>query len=618
MRGRAALFRQIDEITAQLERPRVLIIEAVLQVHERSSSGVRCPCCGSLNAFAVETRLLVELAIDLVTGDRFQRQGVSADVWSGLVETGARRRVEFRCSRSQESLLLDETPRHLMASGGNRSGKTTLGLYWFALQWLLRGGRLARFWLVASTLPKAFRLLEKLFKGTSKSPPVLPAELATVMPGTARASDLITVLADGSLIDLKYFEGDPGAERLKSDAIVAALVDEAAHLPAVDSLTALRGRCFDEGQGPGRLYLATTPRPESILKAEVVDHAKAFELLAADDERRVNGHHEGSRWRVLEMSLLDNPWLNAESVQMELRATNADDPSVQRDYFGKWVSNAGPLWRDFTVDRHMMRDEARRFAELGSSSRLALGVSARVECTPKVVRLIAGRRSPHYRGMVAVNAEFLLGQDVNCHPLSTVVVSFACDPEAPEDHDRWHVFVWDVVQTFEGNSWKHAEKLASTRFARIMRPTDDTSPYAGACLVCDATAITRDPTAHRYGADPHGLPETFGKLGFDVRAPSYTTDVKPRNPSRYDSHLLLHRLLRPTEAAPAGRLHISQRCQSLVESLLEQDDSGDGVTPATKSHTRSDVLASPVDALRYVVWAAFHGGRAPTQIRQAG
>lgn len=617
MRGRAALFRRIDEIKANLDRPRVLIIEAVLQVHDHSV-GRRCPCCGSINAYATESRVLVELAIDLLTGDRFKRDEVSDDVWAGLEQSGARRRVEFRCSRSQEPLLLDESNRHLLASGGNRSGKTTLGLYWFALQWLLRGGRLARFWLVASTLPKAFRLLEKLFKGTGKSPPVLPMELASVMPGTARASDLLTTLADGSLIDLKYFEGDPGAERLKSDAIVAGLVDEAAHLPTVDSLTALRGRCFDEGQGPGRLYLATTPRPASILKAEVVDPAKAFELLAPDDERRVTGAHEGFRWRMLEMSLLDNPWLGQESVQMELRAADKEDPSVLRDFFGKWVSNAGPLWRDFSVDKHMMRNEARRFSELGSSARAALGVDGLIECTPKIVRLIAGRKSPHYRGMVATNTEYVLGQDVNCHPLSTVVVSFACDPAAPDDTDRWHVFVWDVVQTFEGNSWKHAEKLASTRFARIMRPVDDASSLLGACLVCDSTAITRDPTAHRWGADPHGLPETFGKLGFDVRAPSYTLDVKPRNPSRYDSHLLLHRLVRPTEAHPAGRLHVSQRCQSLVESLLEQDDSGDGVTPATKSHTRSDVLASPVDALRYVIWAAFHGGRPPVQIRQAG
>ena len=59
---------------------------------------------------------------------------------------------------------------------------------------------------------------------------------------------------DGSVIDLRGFTNDPGAERLKSDSIVAGLVDEAAHMSKPDSLVALRGRCLETG---GRLWLAS-------------------------------------------------------------------------------------------------------------------------------------------------------------------------------------------------------------------------------------------------------------------------------------------------------------------------------------------------------------------------
>ena len=43
---------------------------------------------------------------------------------------------------------------------------------------------------------------------------------------------------------------------------------------------------------------------------------------------------------------------------------------------------------------------------------------------------------------------------------------------------------------------------------------------------------------------------------------------------------------------------------------MDAVDSGDGVVPFTKSHTKSDELAGPVDALRYGLHAIFHGGSA--------
>ena len=47
----------------------------------------------------------------------------------------------------------------------------------------------------------------------------------------------------------------------------------------------------------------------------------------------------------------------------------------------------------------------------------------------------------------------------------------------------------------------------------------------------------------------------------------------------------------------------------LIDALLEQEDSGDGITPVKVSHNRSDRVSSSVDALRYGLWAIFHGGQ---------
>ena len=114
-----------------------------------------------------------------------------------------------------------------------------------------------------------------------------------------------------------------------------------------------------------------------------------------------------------------------------------------------------------------------------------------------------------------------------------------------------------------------------------------------------------DPTAARHSPKT-SLSETWGRLSLDTRAPEYKsgpTGPTVRHPlPRYDSFTLLHRLIRE------GRLHVSQRCEALVESFLEQQDSGDGVVAFVKSHTKSDRLASSSDALRYGCWAIFHGG----------
>jgi hypothetical protein len=63
------------------------------------------------------------------------------------------------------------------------------------------------------------------------------------------------------------------------------------------------------------------------------------------------------------------------------------------------------------------------------------------------------------------------------------------------------------------------------------------------------------------------------------------------------------------------RFHISVRCATLMQSLCEQEAGPDGVAPLKTSHDQADILASPIDALRYALWAAAHGGRPQGSIR---
>jgi hypothetical protein len=616
------LHRRIEEIEAAVAEASFIVLRPRILIHEPAGPSARpCACCGSRHARVAEERPLPEFAIDCATGARLYRDRMSPEAWAAVSEDADTHDVPLRLSHTQARAVLEDDGRHVLASGGNRSAKTTAGLIFLALQWLRRGGPLRRFWLVASTQPKGFRLLEKLVLGTGESPPILPQALVRSMPETHRSSSLLTTLIDGSLIDIKHFEGDPGAEKLKSDAIVCAVVDEAAHLPSPDSLVALQGRCLDAG---GRLFLATTPRPDHYLKDTVVDAAQAFERLPADAPERASGEHEGARWRVVPFAIVSNPWLDPEVVRRDMAALDMEDPAVRRDWLGEWIANSGILWREFSVERHVHLDEGRTAAEMRSTllARCKGGVDkhghplppATVDITPAVARrLFQTRTNPHFRQIRATNLSYILASDFNCHPMSTCVLQVVAPPgagpsEAAEDKDRWHVLVIDLVQSAHSNSLAHAERLVDMTWIRTWAPTATRSPYLGCGMICDPTALSRDPTAHRHGRNPHGLAETLGKLGFDGRAPQYKIEQdgpKAVHTTRYDSHTLLHRLLKE------DRLHISQRVVaapvSLITAFLQQQDSGDGVVPLTRSHTKSDELASSVDALRYGCWAIFKG-----------
>lgn len=600
---RQAQQRQLEEVRAALDRPQFVHVVARVLVHEAVPEGGpprACPCCGSEHARICREIPDGEILIDRASGRRIRPGRLRPETWTRAVEVAERHEVAFRVSEVQLPLLLDDSDRHALVAGSHRSGKTTLALLWIARQWLRRGGKLRRFWFVGETHDKAFELVRTIFEGDGAGcPPILPASLAMRRPASPKAADLNTVMVDGSLWQLRRFAASPTAGGLKSRPIVAAVTDEAAEAKHENALTALQGRCVDLR---GRLFLATSPVGGSFLQTRIVEPCEDWARMPADHPLKASGEHVGAQWISASINLMQNPWLAPEGVRRDIAAQDKEAPSFKRDYLGQWVTGAGPMWR-YDDERHTFIHEARTIAAMLPAASAIVGRPQRRITAELVRRLFRARPNPAYKGMKAASDRYLLGMDVNggSRAMNLVVVEVTADAAAPDDRDRWHFWVFDVCQTWNGDALRHAENMASTAWARQFMPGAAESPFKGCGIIVDPQALFRDATAHRHGGDPRGLVELYGDRGFDVRAPEYKATHDGLVPLPYigrrDSHMMIARLLHE------GRLHVSQRCAgNLIKSFHRQEVSKDGCTPEENDH-----LAGPIDALRYIVHACLHG-----------
>lgn len=600
--SKTKLSDEIKAFTAQHHRPRFLRVVAELLVHDRPEVlGAVCPCCGSRDAVLTERRVVADIIINRRTGRRITAEAAGPELWADLVAAAERCDVPLRCAAAHVEMLLHDGPEHVFASGGNRAGKTTLGLVWFALQIIRRGGKARRFWLVGPTEEKSYRLLEKLCRPTPAGnggtvAPVLPAALIERMPDSHRASDLRTRLFDGTIIDLRSFNNDPTAGRAKSDPIIAGLVDEAAHLPTDAWMSALRGRCVDFA---GRLWLASTAKPASILK-ELVDKIKEWASLPAEDPRRVSRAHEGSAWIFSMMPMIANPWVPLANIEEAMRTLDMSTPENRRDFLGEWCASTGLCWPNFTEERHIMRHEARRVRDLSARVLASVGAGGHKDITPMVARGLFGRTNPHVRMARASNFEWIIGQDVNLNPMSSALLQITAPADTVEDRDSWHYWILDTVSTPTSNSLAHAERLVSIELARSLDPDGNGSPLRGCGVIVDATAIGRDPTARLHGQSG-SVVETFWRAGLDARAPAYrVTPGKPghHNPPQLARFTLMHRLINE------GRLHVFSRAGELLNAFAMQEATDGGIIPLDGRSGRWDKIMGPMDAASYAVYAA--------------
>lgn len=600
-----ALSERITNILEAEDQPDRLHIVATIKVHDRRPAldGTRCPCCGSVDAMIVQEIVAADLVIDVGSGERTTAQGFGPAEWADLTAGAERHDVAIRCSVSTLPLLLDETPRHIMASGGNRASKTTTGLYWIALRYLRHGGFMRRFWLVSITEKDCFELLEKLFLGVPSPsggtvPPILPAALVAISPESHRSSNTQTRTVDGSLIDLIPFKNNPTASRGKKHPIVAALVDEAAELPAPAWLATLRGRCVDFG---GRLWLASTATPSSFLKADVVDKIEEFERLDADDPVRLSGAHEGAAWLSAPLAMVDNPWVPLAFIEAAMRTLDMSKPENQRDFLGVWRANEGLYWEDkFDPARHTFAHEHRDMARWGAEFLAKAGAPGHVPITSGVVRRICNpTRNPHHATIRATNGTWLIGQDVNFR-MESVLVQVSAPPDRASDPEAWHWWVQDCVTSTRSNSDAHAARLVSIELSKVLDPGGSNRTLDGALVVMDATAITAvDPhqARHHQGGS---IVDTFARHNLEVRAPSYRLSDnkwKKQQPERAATFEVLKRLLRE------DRLHVSSKCGPLLEAFATQLSEPNGHCPLDARRGKWDERMGPVDGLRYLTYA---------------
>lgn len=559
----------VENLKAVFDSPILLHVRTRILVHGRAKKGAPpCPCCGSDKAQIIEERPDLDLIIDRVHGIRRLRSEVNDKEGFDRLALQARQvDIPLRCHKHQLRLLLDVKHKIIAALGGNRSGKTTVGVYWLVRQWILKGGRGAAFWWVAPSRSQTLIGVEKLVTGEYSDrpqPPALPLDEATgrpllvaKWPETERSSDQRIVLLDGSCIVLQHASRPTGAN-LKGRNVRAILVDELCEIKHRPNWTVMINRLTDSG---GSLFAASTPRPGHWAKEDVVD--------AQETSKDIH---------LSSLSIRDNPWMAREEVARTI-AVCRDEREVAREIDGLWIGDgAGVLYSHFNPKLHTIDDPT--FGLPGD----------RQDITSQAIRGHWRGVNPYSKGMRTVRADFVAGQDFNKDPMSTVICKVFGNPTKPE---TWGVYVVDEVLTRHSDTHDHGEFMRSEkcRHGRVS--------YANIPIACDSTACNYDQTVEKGSGRSHKGAKTLVELGYDARPCAWSEKGYPVNPHILDSVSLMHKLMRENRILVHGT-----RCPRLLHGLTEQQVLPNGL-PLKVSGTNSDKISGPIDALRYLCWALF-------------
>lgn len=281
---------------------------------------------------------------------------------------------------------------------------------------------------------------------------------------------------------------------------------------------------------------------------------------------------------VEHLSIRENPWMSKVDVARTIAACR-DENEVRREVDGLWVSDTGNLWIHFKPSTHTVDDPSFNL------------LRDRQDITAQAVRDHWRGSNPYTKGLRTNAPLFVAGQDFNVSPMSTVVAKVFGDPAKP---DTWGIYVLDEIQSYQSDTWKHGQWLRSDK-VRAGRVS-----YANIPVACDSTACNYDPTRVQ-GSSVHGssAAKTLADMGFDARPCGYSAKGYPQNPRLLDSISLMHKLMREDRILVHGT-----RCPQLLRALSEQQVRANGL-PEKVSHTASDKLSGPIDALRYLCWALF-------------
>lgn len=568
----------VQYLQAVFDSPVLLHVRTRIYIHGKAPLGsTPCPCCGSTKAMVIEERDDLELLLDRVTGERRLKTEVQDKAgFDALAKTARPVLIPLRCHPRQLPLILDTKSKILGAFGGNRSGKTTSGVYWLVRQWMLKGGKGAKFWWVAPSRAQTLVGVEKLVTGEVSDraqPPAFPLDpitdfplLVVRWPESEGARKQKIVMVDGSIIELHH-ASKPTADNLKGKSVRAIMVDEGCAIIHRANWTVLVMRLADSG---GQLFCASTPKGGHWLKEEIVEN------------RSEHITHTS-------LSIRENPWQSDRDVEDQISLCK-DENQVKREIDGLWIGDQGNLWIYFDPRVHTYDDP---------SFNLPRG---RQDVTAQAIRgFWRPGGNPYQRTMLPQNTQFVGGQDFNFNPMTTVVCKIFGDPSKPE---TWGVCVVDEVQQWDSDADKHGRWLKSekTRGGRV--------DYAGIPLACDSQSCHPESAAKWSDRDRNqsSAAKDLVKHGFDARPCMLSPKGYPVNPYLLDSISLMHQLMRENRLLIHGT-----RAKQLLKALENQQVRADG-KPEKVSSTASDRLSSPIDALRYLCWALFAPKAKPATI----
>ena len=557
---------------SSLQSKNVVHIESVFLVHGPNEDETKtpCKCCGSLYARVVERRPGPSLLIDLQTGDRVNRptDPEKAAVFDDTAKKVKTYTIPFRCYAKQLDILFD---KHKVVGvfGGNRSGKSAVGVTWMALQWLIRGGRNADFWLVAHNREQTHTLMNKLILGEYTNtwmPPVLPLNsegsplLATYWPESLQQRNQYVQLVDGSRFVLHHASKRGG--NLKGKPAQAILLDEGTEVQHRENWTVLIARLLESG---GQLMTTTTPMPGHWLREEVV------EPVDSGEAKHVTYYN---------LSQVDNPWLPQDEVKM-MSDIVKDRATYEREVMGQWASSKGRLYQYFDPDVHVV---------LGDGYSVEGMVEGARNVTAKAQLSFWSGKNPYAGVVMPKNPDYVAGQDFNVRNMAVViaqVIEF-------EDGTRG-LFVVDEVILMHASAYKMRRFLSHKR-AKLYSYR---RCYPEVPIACDPNGAYY--SVSQVGSDRYSTTDVreMVECGFDCR-PCRTNPKtgKPQAPPIHDRVSLVQRMFREC------RLLIASRCTELVKCLLAQEDNGAG-RPVKVPGRYSDRISGPIDALGYLVWALF-------------
>ncbi len=592
----------IDKLVARAEAPALIRVRTSLVEVERHARGYGqvehdpVPDLDLLLDVREGLRLNRELPQDMKGRRRFEENlPTSVELYDELAQD-ADLDLEVVIKGTAETLAIIQNVASTttLAKGGARSLKTHTGSYWSFRQWMLRGSSSGLGWFVGPDMGVAHVLKDKWLVGEGEGvPPICPPELVLSYPTHERETDQHIYMIDGFRIRLLH-AGSNG-KNMPGRSVDFVQWTESAITSSGKPYARARGRVTTS---KGQLYLDAVPEPRSWIRSAILDPADEEATLAADLEKR-GEEPEPPEFSVHQLSSKNNPWNDQKDAESFHRALYALAPRLaKREAEGQDIGDANRIFAElFEGQRHTFDYEGWSIPE------------------PEKGALIGGRPLIDITRRASLKRfrsqkDWIAALDINARPHTTIVGKIAIPPGLDEsDADNWVLVFFDGWQDWGVDSEEAAVRLASRwdgLFARCGVVMDGTSCVKGHNAGGNLNA--------RKGMMPR---EMYERTGFEVIPPTYHRGGrrKPTNPPPFSGTIVQRRMLRDNRV-----LWNWMRCRSAIRAIRDQEDAGDGLTPAKHSGTAQDrKVASWTEVWRYLSWPFFAtaaNSKRPIVVRQ--